>query len=82
MANKLQAYAKLADHAARQITASYQEWTAFLDMAGRGYKYPLSGPPIISAPRAASAAVSLYRPWEVSQRRIVRPGCWGVLLLF
>lgn len=38
MASKLQAYAQMADHAAHQITGSYQEWTAFLVMAGRLYK--------------------------------------------
>ncbi len=45
MASKLQAYAQMADHAAHQITGSYQEWTAFLSTAGRLYK--------ISVPRAA-----------------------------
>lgn len=30
MANNYQAYAKLADDTAAQITGSYQEWTAFL----------------------------------------------------
>lgn len=38
MASKVQAYAQLADHAAQQITGSYQEWTAFLATAGRLYK--------------------------------------------
>ena len=38
MASKLQAYAQMADHAARQITGSYQEWTAFLSTVGRLYK--------------------------------------------
>lgn len=38
MADKLQALTQLADHASRQITGSYQEWTAFLATAGRLYK--------------------------------------------
>ncbi len=38
MANKLQAYAQLADHTAAQVTTSYQAWTAFLRTAGRLYK--------------------------------------------
>ncbi len=38
MASKLQDLTRLADHAAHQITGSYQEWTAFLVMAGRLYK--------------------------------------------
>ena len=38
MASKLQNLTRLADHAAQQITGSYQEWTAFLATAGRIYK--------------------------------------------
>ena len=37
MASKLQDLTRLADHAAQQITGSYQEWTAFLATAGRLY---------------------------------------------
>lgn len=40
MPSKLQFYSQLADHAAGQITGSYQEWTAFLTTAARLYKYP------------------------------------------
>ena len=40
MSSKLQFYFQLADHAAGQITGSYQEWTAFLTTAARLYKYP------------------------------------------
>ena len=38
MANKLQDLTRLADHAAQQVTGSYQKWTAFLSTAGRLYK--------------------------------------------
>ncbi len=36
--NNVQAALQMADSAARQITSSYQEWTAFLATAGRLYK--------------------------------------------
>ena len=38
MASNLQNFTRLSDHAAQQVTASYQEWTAFLATAGRLYK--------------------------------------------
>ena len=40
MASKVQAYAQLADHAAHQITGSYQEWTAFLATVARLFHAP------------------------------------------
>ena len=38
MTNKLQAALQLADDTARQVTGSYQAWTAFLTTAARLYK--------------------------------------------
>ena len=78
MANKLQAYAKLADHAARQITASYQEWTAFLDMAGRLYKYPFSEQLMIYAQRPDATACADYDLWKERMGRYVRQGSRGI----
>lgn len=37
MPSKLQLYEQLADHMAKQITRSFQKWTAFLDTAARLY---------------------------------------------
>ena len=36
--NNVQAALQMADSAARQVTSSYREWTAFLATAGRFYK--------------------------------------------
>ena len=36
--NNLQAALQMADTAARQVTGSYQTWTAFLGVVGRIYK--------------------------------------------
>ena len=40
MPSKLQFYTQMTDHTARQVTGSFGEWTAFLETAGRLYKYP------------------------------------------
>ena len=40
MPSKLDFYSQMADHTAKQITGSFGEWTAFLETAGRLYKYP------------------------------------------
>jgi hypothetical protein len=37
MANNIQVYAQMANDTAAQLTASYQEWTAFLTTAARLY---------------------------------------------
>ena len=41
MPSKVQFYVQMADHAATQITGSYQSWISFLETAGRLYKYPM-----------------------------------------
>ena len=35
MPSKLDFYAQMADHTAKQVTGSFGEWTAFLETAGR-----------------------------------------------
>ena len=40
MTNKMQFYAQMAEDAAKQITGSREQWTAFLRTAARLYKYP------------------------------------------
>lgn len=40
MPSKVQFYSQMADHTAKQITGSFQSWTAFLETAARLYKYP------------------------------------------
>lgn len=40
MPSKLDFYAQMADHTAKQVTGSFGEWTAFLETMGRLYKYP------------------------------------------
>ena len=81
MASKLQAYAQMADHAAHQITGSYQEWTAFLSTAGRLYKYPYPEQLLIHAQRPNATACAEYDFWNQRMRRYVRRGAKGIALI-
>ena len=81
MANKLQAYAQLADHTAGQITASYQAWTAFLRTAGRLYKYPFPEQLLIYAQRPDATACAEYDFWNERMRRYVRRGSTGIAII-
>ena len=81
MANKLQAYAQLADHAAGQITASHQAWTAFLRTAGRLYKYPFPEQLLIYAQRPDATACAEYDFWNERMRRYVRRGSTGIAII-
>ena len=46
----------MADQVARQLTGSWQEWTAFLITASRLYKYPFHGQMMIYAQRPDATA--------------------------
>ena len=81
MANKLQAYAQLADHTAGQITASHQAWTAFLRTAGRLYKYPFPEQILIYAQRPDATACAEYDFWNERMRRYVRRGSTGIAII-
>ena len=81
MANNVQAYAKLADDTAAQITGSYQEWTAFLTTAARLYKYPYSEQLMIYAQRPEATACAEYDLWNKRMGRYVRRGSKGIALI-
>ena len=81
MANKLQAYAQLADHTAGQITASHQAWTAFLRTAGRLYKYPFPEQLMIYAQRPDATACAEWDFWNQRMRRYIRRGSKGIALI-
>ena len=56
MATKAQMYAQMADHAAVQLTSSWNEWMRFLDTASRLYKYPFHDQLMIYAQRPDATA--------------------------
>ena len=81
MPSKTQLYAQMADHAATQITGSYQEWTAFLTTAARLYKYPYDEQLMIFAQRPDATACAEYDLWNEKMRRYVRRGSRGIALI-
>ena len=56
MTNKMQFYAQMAEDAAKQITGSREQWTAFLRTAARLYKYPYHEQLMIYAQRPDATA--------------------------
>ena len=81
MANKMQFYAQMAEDAARQITGSREQWTAFLRTAARLYKYPYHEQLMIFAQRPDATACAEYDLWNDIMRRYVRRGSKGIALI-
>ena len=81
MPSKLDFYSQLADHAARQLTGSFGQWTAFLETAGRLYKYPFHEQLMIFAQRPNATACAEYDLWNDTMRRYVRRGSTGIALI-
>ena len=74
MPSNLQAYRQMADHAALQITGSHKSWMAFLETAGRLYKYPYNEQVMIYAQRPDATACAEYDFWNDKWGRYVRRG--------
>ena len=81
MADKALAYLELADRATHQITSSYQEWTGFLALMGRIYKYPYQEQLMIYAQRPDATACASYELWSKQMRRYVMQGARGIALI-
>ena len=81
MATKAQMYAQMADHAATQITGSWQEWTAFLKTAAQLYKYPYNEQLMIYAQRPDATACAGYDTWNDNVGRYVKRGSKGIAIL-
>lgn len=81
MPTKLEAFSQMADNAARQITGSYQSWTAFLQTAARLYKYPFHEQLMIHAQRPDATACAEYDFWNEKMGRYVRKGSKGIALI-
>jgi len=81
MPNDYYTYAALADQTARRITSSFGEWTAFLETAGRLYKYPFHEQLMIYAQRPDATACAGYDVWNGKMQRYVRRGSKGIALI-
>lgn len=81
MPSKLQFYTQMADYTARQVTGSFGEWTAFLETAGRLYKYPFHEQLMIFAQKPNATACADYDLWNKQMGRYVRRGSKGIALI-
>lgn len=81
MMNKVQSYAILSGDTARQITASREQWTDFLRLSGRLYKYPFAEQLLIYAQRPEAEACAEYDFWNRRMQRYVRRGSKGIALI-
>ena len=76
------AYAQMAVDTAKQITGSYQSWTAFLTTAARLYKYPYLEQLMIFAQRPDATACAEYDLWTNTMGRYIRRGSKGIALTY
>ena len=79
--NNVQAALQMADSAARQVTSSYREWTAFLATAGRFYKYPFPEQLMIYTQRPEATACAEWDFWNQRMHRYIRRGSRGIALI-
>ena len=81
MTTKTAFYARMAEEAARQVTGSREQWTAFLTTAARLYKYPYPEQLMIFAQRPDATACAEYDLWNDKMNRYVKRGSKGIALL-
>ncbi len=81
MATKAQMYAQMADHAAVQLTSSWNEWMRFLDTASRLYKYPFHDQMMIYIQRPDSTACAEYDLWNDKMGLYVLCSSKGIALV-
>ena len=81
MTAKTAYYAALAEEAAKQVTGSREQWTAFLTTAARLYKYPFHEQLMIYKQRPDATACAEYDLWNNTMRRYVKRGSKGIALV-
>ena len=81
MASKAAFYTQMAEEAAKQVTGSREQWTAFLTTAARLYKYPYNEQLMIYKQRPDATACAEYDLWNKTMRRYVRRGSQGIALI-
>ena len=78
MATKEQRYAQATEQVACQVADSFEDWTGFLAMAGRLYKYPFDQQLMIYAQRPNAVACAPEILWTKRMKRRIREGCLSV----
>ena len=81
MGGKEQLYASVAQQVSRQITDDFHDWTEFLRMAGRLYKYPFDQQLLVYAQRPDAVACAEAALWEQRMRRHIRDGSRSIVIV-
>lgn len=81
MATKLQMYSALAERQAEQVTKGRENWTNFLAVSARLYKYPFAEQLMIYAQRPDATACAPIEMWNDPLKRWVRRGSKGIALI-
>ena len=81
MATKLERISRLALETSRSITASPQQWKAFLDSAAWLYKYPFRDQVLIHAQKPEATACAEIGLWNERLHRWVNRGAKGIALI-
>lgn len=82
MATKTQTYTELAVKRTAAATGSYEEWTSFLTVAARVYKYPFLEQLMIYVQRPDATACAGYEVWTRRMHRSIRHGTQGIALVY
>ncbi|MGL6200421.1 MAG: SNF2-related protein [Lachnospiraceae bacterium] len=81
MATKLQLYSSLANSTAENLTKSRSNWTGFLEITAKLYKYPYAEQMMIYAQRPDATACASIETWNKPMNRWVRRGSKGIALI-
>ena len=81
MATKEQRYAQATEQVACQVADSFEDWTGFLAMAGRLYKYPFDQQLLIYAQRPEAVACAGADVWEQRMKRRIRDGSRSIAVV-
>ena len=81
MATKLSRIKELAAQATKQLTASPENWTSYLDTASGLYRYPFSDQLLIYAQRPDATACASIELWNQKLNRWIKKGSKGIALL-
>lgn len=81
MPTKIETYCQMADRTTGTLTAQVRDWTRFLLMAGRFYKYNFLDQVMIYTQRPEATACAEFELWTRRMGRHVRRGAQGIALL-
>lgn len=81
MARKLQMITNLYQQAVKEVTASPENWMAFLDSACRNYRLPFDEQLLIHVQRPNATAVLEIEKWNKRFGRWVKKGSKGIAVL-